>query len=94
MIGSAIIVSPPSWLGSGLKRTCPVHWVVGVSRLPTFLAGEWIETIISSFVVHRLSGLPTFLAGEWIETQYLICAGADIQSLPTFLAGEGIETHV
>ena len=46
-------VSPPSWLGSGLKQHHSQAAGIKPDRLPTFLAGEWIETSITLFMSFR-----------------------------------------
>ena len=54
-------VSPPSWLGSGLKQIrCSLAECQQLS-LPTFLAGEWIETAIFDVVGRNPSQSPHLL---------------------------------
>ena len=40
--------------------------------LPSFLGGEWIETLNAHHLVAVHISLPSFLGGEWIETNIYI----------------------
>ena len=63
--GSGMIVkrdvSPPSWLGSGLKQRATLSAATPIRGLPTFLAGEWIETLDIVTVLLALNASPHLL---------------------------------